>query len=84
MGESYIQLSNVSEEPPKTFQIVQKSEFYFQAFAPGEITVASSPKSLPSQQGFPNLLDKLETNARRRSVFKFVGVTSSLGGFGVG
>lgn len=73
MGESYIQLSNISEEPPKTFQIVQKLEFFYQAYAPGEITFASHPKSLPSPRGFPNLLDKLETKARSGSILKLCG-----------
>ena len=82
MGESYIQLSNISEEPPKTFQIVQKLEFFYQPFAPGEITFASHPKSLPCPRGFPNL-DKLETKARTpETSSNFVGMTF-LGGFGV-
>ena len=72
MGESYIQLSNISEEPPKTFQIVQKLEFFYQAFALGQITFASHPKSFPSPRGFPNL-DKLETKARTGSVLKLCG-----------
>jgi hypothetical protein len=35
MRESYIQLSNISEEPPKTFQMVQELEFFLEAFAHG-------------------------------------------------
>lgn len=31
--ESYIQLSNIAEEPPKTFRIVPKLEFFFEAGA---------------------------------------------------
>lgn len=44
MGEGYIQLSNISEEPPKTFQIGQKLEFFFQRVCSWGERICRQPK----------------------------------------
>lgn len=49
----------------------------------GRSQLQATQSVFPLSKFSPNLLDKLETKARRRSVFRFVDVTS-LGGFGVG
>lgn len=56
--------------PPKTFQIVQKLEFFLKAFARGERAFVGNPSRLRSQQGSPNLSDDLETKAGTRSIFE--------------
>lgn len=52
MGESYIQLSNILEEPPKTSQIVQKLEFFLKAFAPGERAFAGTRVAFAHSKAF--------------------------------